>query len=161
MPIGSLSLLEAGKILPEFVDELPSLRLLSEKTEELLEFLRSVGSSAKAYPEVEKALTAFKPVTQAIDCEFESNPKMLRNIREGFRRNSSDVFLKSKLFRAVRTWQEGYPADYLTMESIYANLPHDAGGGAVSSRQVFSFENPRPRIKISPYEIIQPSYLAP
>ncbi len=130
MPVGSLSLIETGQILPELADEMPCLRTLSEKTEELLENLRGLGSRPDEFVKVEALLSAFKPVTEAIDVAFCNNPKVLGKIREGFRRNSADVFLKSKLFRAVRTWQEGYPADYLTMEMIYANLPHDAGGGA-------------------------------
>src|ERR1019366_3731228 len=83
-------------------------------------------------------LIAFKPLTEKVDREFENNQKLLGRIREGFRRNSADVFLKSKLFRSVRTWQEGYPADYLTLEAIYANSPKaDSGGVALHLDKYF------------------------
>jgi SAM-dependent methyltransferase len=104
-------------------------QLLETETAELLTFLRGVNcQSPYAYEVIETRLGHFKTVTQVIDELLKSSSAELRELQQWFRQESDAVFLESRLVKRARTWPEGYPGDYLTLEAVYANTPAPGAG---------------------------------
>jgi SAM-dependent methyltransferase len=104
--------------------------LLETETQELLGFLRHVDCSApEAYGAIETRLDYFKSVTQTIERQLEGNIDELRRLQQWFREKTDEVFLQSRLMKRVRTWPEGYPGDYVTLELVYANSSTGRGKG--------------------------------
>jgi hypothetical protein len=114
--------------------------LLKTETSELLAFLRNLDPQGPyAYEVIETRLGYFKTITQAVDKELKDDIQELRNLQQWFRQESDVVFLQSSLMKRARTWPEGYPGDYLTLEAVYANTPMpEPGVGALLDRYFLS-----------------------
>ncbi len=101
-----------------------AIKTLEQRTETLLSSLCSVTrDDEQGYQAVENQMVQFKGMAQQVDRAFEGQIEKLRNVQEGFRRATAEVFFQSRLMRRVRTWPEGYPGDYLTLEGVYADAP--------------------------------------
>jgi extracellular factor (EF) 3-hydroxypalmitic acid methyl ester biosynthesis protein len=50
-------------------------------------------------------------------------PAELRAHQEWFRSETDSWWARSPMMRRARSWPEGYPGDYLTLERVYANAP--------------------------------------
>lgn len=102
------------------LNDLEITRMLEIETDELLSFLANEArNDPDQYEIVETRLQYFKTVTQVVDAHFVSNVTELRKLQAWFREESDPIFQKSPLATRARTWPEGYPGDYLTLESIY------------------------------------------
>jgi len=64
-----------------------------------------------------------KTVTQMIDARMADDPEGLKELQQWFRQETDPLFQKSPLVTRARTWPEGYPGDFLTLEAIYNNAP--------------------------------------
>lgn len=64
-----------------------------------------------------------KTVTQVIDARMEHDPEGLAQLQAWFREETDPLFQKSPLITRARTWPEGYPGDFLTLEALYKEQP--------------------------------------
>ena len=60
---------------------------------------------------------------------FAHAPEVVKQARIDFRTLTADLFLKSYFMERARTWPQGYPGDYLTLESVYKKTPLSTGLG--------------------------------
>jgi extracellular factor (EF) 3-hydroxypalmitic acid methyl ester biosynthesis protein len=60
---------------------------------------------------------------------FAHAPEVIKQARIDFRALTADLFLKSYFMERARTWPQGYPGDYLTLESVYKKTPLSTGLG--------------------------------
>ncbi len=64
-----------------------------------------------------------KTVTQIIDARMADDPEGLQQLQVWFREQTDPLFQKSPLITRARSWPEGYPGDFLTLEALYNNAP--------------------------------------
>lgn len=97
-------------------------QVLAKETAALLQFLHDVeGKENFAYEVIESRLDYFKAVTQSIEAELRDDREQLRAFRNWFKQESEPIFRQSQLMTRARTWPEGYPGDYVTLEKVYTN----------------------------------------
>jgi hypothetical protein len=84
-------------------------------------------NDADQYPVVQARFDAMKFATQEIERSGEFEHEQLNLMRDWFRSETDPVILRGRMLNRVRRWPEGYPGDYKTLESFYANEP--AGDG--------------------------------
>ncbi len=68
-----------------------------------------------------------KNITKLVDKEFKEEPKKLYDLQTWFRNETDPLFNLSATTNRARTWPEGYPGDYITLEGIYANKVDGVG----------------------------------
>lgn len=64
-----------------------------------------------------------KTITQMIDARMDGDQEGLKELQAWFRQETDPLFQKSPLITRVRTWPEGYPGDFVTLEALYVNQP--------------------------------------
>lgn len=64
--------------------------------------------------------------------EFENEVKgkdFIKKAQVAFREKTNHFFSQSYFMNRARTWPQGYPGDYKTLESVYRNIPMSSGIG--------------------------------
>jgi SAM-dependent methyltransferase len=74
-----------------------------------------------------QAITQMKRASELF--ERENDRKAIKEAQIAFREKTNPFFLKSYLMSRARTWPQGYPGDYKTLEAVYKNTPRSAGIG--------------------------------
>ena len=102
----------------------------------LTDFLASPQRAAPdQFEVVESRLDSFRFFLRTI---HELSPDSLPATQDWFRARTEHWFSRSPMMSRGRTWPEGYPGDYRTLEAVYANEPAGEGVGS-SSRPLLSF----------------------
>lgn len=114
-------------------------RRLEHETEELIRFLEAPERAAPGQEEViEARLDHFGAVADAVERDLAGDPASIRAAQDRFRAATDPVFQRSWFMRRARTWPEGYPGDYLTLEGVYRAEPRSEGVGAHLDRYFLS-----------------------
>jgi hypothetical protein len=113
---------------------------LEQETLDLVEFLAAPERGAPdQYEVVEARLAWFDAVARQVEADMGGDVELLRRAQDRFRAATDPVFLRSWLMRRIRTWPEGYPGDYLTLEAMYGGpRPASEGVGAHLDRYAAS-----------------------
>lgn len=90
------------------------------------------------YEVLETRLDYVKAVIREIETQPRVDAEHLAYVRDWFRQQTDAVLSQSRLMQRARTWPEGYPGDYLTLEAVYSNRPHGDGIGKVLDRYFLS-----------------------
>ncbi len=109
---------------------------LDEKTEEFMKVLE--GIERRYYDPKENHDELLKETTKAMHAmsymfeDFETEVRDKETIRAAqisLREKTHKIFQKSYFMNRARTWPQGYPGDYLTLEGVYRNTPMSEGIG--------------------------------
>lgn len=98
---------------------------------------RSQDQSAdheKLFTETVSACNEMIGYCEEYEQRFAHAPEVVKQARIDFRALTGDLFLKSYFMERARTWPQGYPGDYLTLESVYRNTPLSGGIGQYLDR---------------------------
>ncbi len=113
--------------------------LLQNAVGEFLAFAQDPErNSPGQYELVETRLDYLKHVTRNVERQLDGHVDGLRELQTWFRRETDPVILSSPLLKRTRTWPQGYPGDYLTLEMIYANVQSGDGIAADLDRYCLS-----------------------
>jgi extracellular factor (EF) 3-hydroxypalmitic acid methyl ester biosynthesis protein len=86
----------------------------------------------------------YEIVESRLDClrflirSLEFSPDDLPTCQEWFRSQTDPWCMRSPMLSRARTWPEGYPGDYRTIEGVYANQPAGDGVGRHLDRYFLS-----------------------
>jgi SAM-dependent methyltransferase len=69
---------------------------------------------------------------------FQDNPEIIKKAQHEFRERTSKYFQQSFFMNRARTWPQGYPGDYKTLEHTYGNAPMSSGIGYLLDRYFLS-----------------------
>jgi len=98
---------------------------------ELSTFLSDPTRAAPDQAEVvAERLDQFCRVAAGLEAEHRGEPAALRLLQERFRQATAPAFQGSWLMSRARTWPQGYPGDYLTLEAVYQRAVNSEGQGA-------------------------------
>lgn len=112
---------------------------LREQVADLTRFLDSeVTHAPHGYEVLESRLDGLKLLTQRLERSGNFTPDQLLGLREWFRGETAAWLDRSPLMRRARTWPEGYPGDYRTLEGVYANTPAGDHVGQLLDRYFLS-----------------------
>ena len=95
------------------------------------------GSSPDKHALFVETMHAFLDIKSA--CEnyelvYGYDKSIIKNAQIAFREETQEHFTKSYLMNRTRTWPEGYPGDYKTLETTYGNAPMSDGIGEFIDR---------------------------
>jgi SAM-dependent methyltransferase len=76
-----------------------------------------------------KAIIDLSYVFEEFEQQFAHDTETITNAQVEFREKTNKYFLKSHFMNRARTWPQGYPGDYKTLEDTYRNLPMSNGIG--------------------------------
>lgn len=111
-------------------------KILEEEVADLLDFLDSPARAATdQFEVVESRLDSFRFFLRTINGLA---PDSLPAIQEWFRKQTEPWFSRSAMMSRARSWPEGYPGDYRTLEAVYANEPSGGGIGLQLDRYFLS-----------------------
>jgi extracellular factor (EF) 3-hydroxypalmitic acid methyl ester biosynthesis protein len=109
---------------------------LEEATEQfnkdLEEIERKYYDPKENHDELLKATTKAMHAMSYVFEAFETEVKDKETVREEqglLRERTHKIFQKSYFMNRARTWPQGYPGDYLTLEGVYRNTPMSEGIG--------------------------------
>lgn len=113
-------------------------KALQEEVADFLAMLRANRDDEAFYDLIEARLDYLKSVVRDVEAELRSDNAHLAYIRDWFKQQTNAVLAQSRLMQRARTWPEGYPGDYLTLEAVYANRPGGDGIGKLLDRYFLS-----------------------
>jgi extracellular factor (EF) 3-hydroxypalmitic acid methyl ester biosynthesis protein len=79
--------------------------------------------------ETTDALLKMSYACKEYEDSFAHSPEVIVRARSAFRAITDRYFSKSYFMKRARTWPQGYPGDYQTLESVYRNTPLSTGLG--------------------------------
>ena len=106
---------------------------------EFTAFLETPGSGEpQRYELIESRFDCVKFVTQQLNSSGNFTPDEVRAFQAWFHSETDQWLLHSPMISRARTWPEGYPGDYKTLEGVYANEPAGEGVGLHLDRYFLS-----------------------
>jgi extracellular factor (EF) 3-hydroxypalmitic acid methyl ester biosynthesis protein len=109
---------------------------LDEKTEEFMKTLAEIEKKyydpKESHDELLKATTKAMHTMSYLFEDFETEVRekeLIRTAQISLREKTHKYFQKSYFMNRARTWPQGYPGDYLTLEGVYRNTPMSEGIG--------------------------------
>jgi len=111
------------------------IRHLDGATEQYIEQLRDMEHRCSGHTDTEDLFTELVSLNNSIlkicaKFEQEMNDKsIVKNAQIVFREKTNHIVSKSYFMNRARTWPQGYPGDYKTLEGVYRNIPMSSGIG--------------------------------
>ncbi|HEY8426979.1 MAG TPA: class I SAM-dependent methyltransferase [Sandaracinaceae bacterium] len=119
-----------GRDVPEFLrDEVADFLALLQRDQE---------DSRLFYQTIEARLEYLKSLVRGLQVRYRHEPSYLAHLREWFKQQTDTAFSKSRLMHRARTWPEGYPGDYLTLEAVYNEAAEGSGAAYALDRYFLS-----------------------
>jgi extracellular factor (EF) 3-hydroxypalmitic acid methyl ester biosynthesis protein len=81
------------------------------------------------YSEVAKAINDICFICEEFEHAFPGNPSIIADAQAEFREKTNKILQQSYFVKRARTWPQGYPGDYKTLEDVYRNTPMSSGIG--------------------------------
>ncbi len=79
--------------------------------------------------ETTRAIIDLTYVCEDFEQQLADDPEAILNAQIEVREKTNKFFLKSHFMNRARTWPQGYPGDYKTLEDTYRNSPMSSGVG--------------------------------
>lgn len=109
--------------------------LLETETTACMEAFRACDGSAPHHYEVAEARwDCLKFAVQSVEREWRGSSEHLKELQAWFRQTTEPVLGQGRILQRARTWPEGYPGDYVTLELVYANEPNGEGLARILDR---------------------------
>jgi len=125
--------------------EVNFLKEFEAKTEKFNSELERIASEIYQHQNQEKLLEQTKKSIHTIlsacrefDQFFASRPDLSKHARQEFREKTNKYFEQSFFMNRARTWPQGYPGDYKTLEYTYGNAPLSKGIGLLLDQYFLS-----------------------
>ena len=112
--------------------------ILKREVSDLLRFLSEPErNEPNQYEVIKTRLDCMRFITEIVEKEI-NDTKELRTLQKWFRENTESCLSLSNTCRRARTWPEGFPGDFRTLEGIYLNEPIGDGLAAHLDRYSIS-----------------------
>jgi SAM-dependent methyltransferase len=85
-----------------------------------------------------KAIIDMSYVCEEFERQMGYDKDILKTFQVKFREKTNYIFSKSYFMNRARTWPQGYPGDYKTLEGVYRNIPMSTGIGFYLDRYFHS-----------------------
>jgi len=94
---------------------------LSAQVHELNRFVQELDpESDRAYELLESRLDGIRLLTARLERQGVVNSSNSESLRDWFKAQVAPWLMQSRLMHRATTWPEGYPGDFVTLESVYA-----------------------------------------
>jgi hypothetical protein len=97
----------------------------NEVDEFCLALNQSESASDSCYEIVESRFNCLKFFIRVLEQSITDEER--KHLQSWFRQETDELLGRSRMFMRARTWPEGYPGDYITLEAVYANEPEGKG----------------------------------
>lgn len=120
--------------------ELETRKTLKDELKQFNDFLLKLDPNANNAQElIATRMNGLGYLTREIEAQYSDSPEELLALQDYFRAETDPVLGLSWIIYRARHWPEGYPGDYVTLESVYANEPKAVSDlGRALDRYMFS-----------------------